>query len=93
MAAKIAALTSVEWRSRWAGKDVCCAIVASVEEALADPHFVARGLFARKLAVGGQSIAAVPVPVDPQFRGEAAENTYPLLGEHNEILTPPLKLP
>ena len=93
VAARIATLTSAEWRARWAGKDVCCAIVASVEEALCDPHFIVRGLFARKLAAGGQSIAAVPVPVDPQFRGDEAEKTYPLLGEHNEILTPPLKLP
>ena len=47
VAEKIAAGTSEEWRARFAGRDVCCAIVASVEEALADPHFAARGLFSR----------------------------------------------
>jgi len=57
----IAARTSAQWRETLAGKDVCCAVVASVEEALADAHFQARGVFARQLAADGRSIAALPV--------------------------------
>ena len=35
-----------------------------------DPHFEQRGLFAHKVAsASGSTIAALPVPVDPQFRG------------------------
>lgn len=81
----IASRSSAQWREALAGKDVCCAIVASVEEALADKHFRARGLFARQLAADGRSITALPVPVDRAFRGEA-ELGYPALGADNELL-------
>ena len=81
----IAARTSAQWRETLAGKDVCCAIVASVEEALADAHFQARGVFARQLAANGRSIAALPVPIDRAFRSEAAAG-YPALGEDNQLI-------
>ncbi len=83
---KIAARTSEEWRARFAGRDVCCAVVASVEEALADPHFAARGLFAHRLNAGGRSIPALPLPIDPQLRGDETEKNYPALGEANAML-------
>jgi alpha-methylacyl-CoA racemase len=81
----IASRSAAAWREVFAGKDVCCAVVASVEEALSDAHFQARGLFARQLAAGGRAIAALPVPVDAAFRGEAARG-YPELGEDNALL-------
>ena len=85
VAQRIAARTSAQWREALIGKDVCCAIVASVEEALADAHFQARGLFARRLAADGRSISALPLPVDRAFRGEA-ELGYPALGADNNLL-------
>jgi hypothetical protein len=43
--------------------------VAPLEEALRDPHFVERGLFAHRLRLGdGRDMTALPVPIDPQFR-------------------------
>ena len=86
VAAKIATATAAEWTVRLSGKDVCCAIVASIEEALGDPHFQARGVFARKLAAAGRSMPALPVPVDPTFRGDAIEKGWPALGEANPLL-------
>ena len=45
------------WQARFAGEDVCCNVVASLEEAVRDPHFVGRGLFAGVLRDGaGRSI-------------------------------------
>ncbi len=82
----VASRTSAAWRDEFTGKDVCCAIVASVEEALADAHFLARGLFAQQLAAGGRAIAALPVPVDPAFRRPAAALGYPALGEDNALI-------
>jgi crotonobetainyl-CoA:carnitine CoA-transferase CaiB-like acyl-CoA transferase len=81
----VAARTAAAWREALAGKDVCCAIVASVEEALADAHFRARGLFAQQLAAGDHAITALPVPVDPAFRRDAALG-YPALGEDNKLM-------
>jgi crotonobetainyl-CoA:carnitine CoA-transferase CaiB-like acyl-CoA transferase len=82
----IAAKSADEWRELFDGKDLCCCIVGSIEAALRDPHFVDRGLFAAKLAAGDQQIAALPVPVAPQFRGEPGVAGYPALGEANALL-------
>jgi alpha-methylacyl-CoA racemase len=86
VAEKIAAKTADEWRALFAGKDLCCCIVGSVEDALRDPHFTARGVFAAKLAAGGKEIAALPVPVAPQFRVHDGVAGYPALGEANSLL-------
>jgi len=59
---KNCAKTADEWRALFAGKDLCCCIVGSIEAALRDPHFAARGVFAAKLAAEGRQIAALPVP-------------------------------
>ena len=85
IASRVATRTAAAWRGVFSGKDVCCAIVASVEEALADPHFLARGLFAQQLAAGGSAITALPVPVDPAFRRDGALG-YPALGENNALI-------
>jgi len=86
VASHVASRSAAAWRETLAGKDVCCAIVASVEEALADPHFLAHGLFAQQLAAGGRTIAALPVPVDPSFRRPAAALGYPALGADNDLI-------
>ena len=74
------------WQRRFEGQDVCCCVVASIEEALADAHFAARGVFDRSLTDGARSITALPVPVDDRFRGDAREAGYPALGEANAML-------
>ncbi len=86
VAAKIAAASAAVWQARIAGKDVCCAVVATIEEALADPHFIARGLFSRRLGGPGRTLPALPVPIDPSFRGLEIEKPSPALGEANAML-------
>ena len=81
----IRAQPAAHWQARFAGQDVCCAIVRSLEEALADPHFRARGLFDHELQAGARSIPAVPVPVAPEFRSQASAG-FPALGEANGLL-------
>lgn len=68
------------------GHDVCCTIVLSVEDALTDPHFAARGVFARKVVAGDKTIAALPVPVADVFRAAHRVAAYPALGEANDLL-------
>lgn len=86
VAAIIAKDTSATWMERFAGKDVCCCVVKSIEEAARDPHFVPRGLFARKLNIGGQSVPALHTPVSPEFRDRAGEQNFPTLGAANDLL-------
>jgi crotonobetainyl-CoA:carnitine CoA-transferase CaiB-like acyl-CoA transferase len=85
VAARIRDQTAEEWRAVFAGKDVCCNVVGSIEQALADPHFRARGLFDRKLTADGKSIAALPVPIAVAWRG-ADTAGYPAPGEANSLL-------
>ena len=81
----IAGRTSDAWRTIFTGHDVCCSIVISLKEAVADPHFAARGLFGRKVVAGGRSIPAIPAPIASCFRDER-ERSAPPLGAQTEIL-------
>lgn len=68
------------------GRDVCCTVAVSLRDALIDPHFVARDVFAKQLATGAKAISALPVPVAPAFRGESRSAGYPELGEANHLI-------
>ena len=69
IAAIIAGQPAAYWRPIFAGADCCATIVTPLDEALADPHFVARGLFAHQIAGDrGKSLPALPVPIVPEFR-------------------------
>ncbi|MBI4276137.1 MAG: CoA transferase [Rhizobiales bacterium] len=65
----IAERTADEWQPILAAADCCATIVRTLEEALRDPHFVARGLFAYKVAnATGITMPAIPMPIAPSFR-------------------------
>jgi alpha-methylacyl-CoA racemase len=67
--ALVASKSADDWQPILAAADCCATIVRSLEEALRDPHFVARGLFAHKLAnAEGATMPALPLPIAPQFR-------------------------
>jgi crotonobetainyl-CoA:carnitine CoA-transferase CaiB-like acyl-CoA transferase len=85
VAVRIREKTSGEWRAAFTGKDLCCNVVASIRDALADPQFRGRGLFEGKLTADGRTIAALPVPIAPEFRAGGAAG-YPALGEANDLL-------
>jgi crotonobetainyl-CoA:carnitine CoA-transferase CaiB-like acyl-CoA transferase len=72
VAAIIARRSGADWAPVFAKADCCVTMVRSLDEALRDPHFIARGLFAHKVRGGqGATLTALPVPVDPQFREPA----------------------
>ena len=74
------------WRPLLAEADCCCSIVQTVEQALADEHFRARGLFNAAVHNGaGASVSALPVPIAAALRG-APEPAAPALGRHNDEL-------
>jgi alpha-methylacyl-CoA racemase len=80
--------SAMEWCQLFAGKDICCNLVNSVQAALDDPHFRSRGLFKRELCANGRSIPALPVPLADQWRNPQAAG-YPGLGEANGLLDEP----
>jgi alpha-methylacyl-CoA racemase len=77
----IAARTSEEWRPIFAAADCCTTIITPLEKAMADPHFVQRGLFAHKVATAsGKTLPALPLPVSPDFRRAPGVKKAPKLG-------------
>ncbi|MGH6622278.1 MAG: CoA transferase, partial [Alphaproteobacteria bacterium] len=82
----IASKPAAHWRKEFAARDVCCSIVQDMAEAMADPHFRARGLFGRRVTDGPRSVTAIPVPVVPQFRSPQRDSGYPHLGDANAML-------
>jgi crotonobetainyl-CoA:carnitine CoA-transferase CaiB-like acyl-CoA transferase len=68
VAALIKERTAEQWRPIFAAADCCATIVRSLEEAMRDPQFVGRGLFARECKVGEACIPALPLPIAPGFR-------------------------
>jgi alpha-methylacyl-CoA racemase len=81
----IATETAAYWENCFAGKDVCCSVVASLAEAMESPHFKSRGIFSKQLIKDGKKIRALPVPIDAQFRNTATDESYPSLGQSNHV--------
>jgi alpha-methylacyl-CoA racemase len=82
----IATRTAREWEPVFAAADCCVTIVADLEQAIVDPHFAGRGLFADKIVTAkGTVVPALPVPIDRRFR--EAPRMLPTLrpGEHDGI--------
>jgi len=82
----IARRSAAEWLVHFEGKDVCCSIVRTLEEAMRDAQFATRGLFRRSVVAGTDALPAAVVPIDESFRSSATELRYPRLGEANSLL-------
>ena len=76
----IAGKTAEEWRPIFSAADCCVTIMATLEEALRDPHFVERGLFAHKVTgPSGATMTALPVPGSIQRSATALSSRSPFL--------------
>ena len=84
VARRLAERPSSDWAPLLEEADCCCTVVKTPAEAAADPHFAARGVFGRKLAIAGTKVSALPLPIAPGFRGPADQiGRAPSLGEDN----------
>lgn len=84
VSARVTAKPAAHWEFAFVGVDVCCSVVRSLEEAVGDVHFRARGLFERKVTIPGHTLPALPVPVVPDFRADKMVATAPMVGADNE---------
>ena len=93
VARRLAGQPSTHWAPLLAAADCCCSVVKTPAEAAADPHFVARGVFARKLAIAGREAPALPLPIAPQFRGsgDAAGRAAALGADNARYGLPPAR--
>ncbi len=76
--------TAADWQSAFGAEDVCCAVVASVEEAIGNLHFRSRGLFDRDVTSGNHKMPALPVPLVETLRKSGKDSRSPRLGEHGQ---------
>jgi crotonobetainyl-CoA:carnitine CoA-transferase CaiB-like acyl-CoA transferase len=78
IAGLIAARTSDEWNPLFSKADCCVTLVKPLEEAIRDPHFVERDLFSHTIeTASGKTMAALPLPIAPQFRGKPGAKKAP----------------
>jgi crotonobetainyl-CoA:carnitine CoA-transferase CaiB-like acyl-CoA transferase len=78
IAGLISARTSAEWKLLFAKADCCVTIVRPLEEAVRDPHFAGRGLFAHSVEnASGKIMPALPLPIAPQFRDRPGAKKAP----------------
>ena len=84
--ARIATRDAEAWRAAFAGQDVCCSIVATLEEAVADPQVAARRVFGHILKINGQELPSLPVPLAPVFRPDPTRAAAPRHGETQDPL-------
>jgi len=89
VAKRVAARDAAHWETELAATDTCCTVVSTLDEAVRDPHFTARGVFARQVEVPGHVLAALPVPVVKALRTPEASAPAPLVGQDNESLGSP----
>ncbi|XAH21998.1 CoA transferase [Xylophilus sp. GW821-FHT01B05] len=81
VAAILLTRTAEDWLRRFEGVDACVSLVKSLQEAVATPHFDARGVFRARLSSGdGAEIPALPLPIAPAFRADTGVGA-PVLGE------------
>jgi crotonobetainyl-CoA:carnitine CoA-transferase CaiB-like acyl-CoA transferase len=79
----ILAQTAGEWEPILAAADCCATIVTPLEEAMRDPHFVRRGLFAHTVeSAAGKTMPALPLPIAPAFRGKPGTKKAPALDDN-----------
>lgn len=76
----ILAKTSDEWKPIFAAADCCATVIVPLEEAMRDPHFIERGLFAHQVGTeSGKTLPALPLPIAPEFRAAPGTKKAPKL--------------
>jgi len=80
VAAMIRTRSAQHWLQKLGDADTCVCAVVTLEEAVRDPHFVERGLFAHTVTnAQGTAIPALPVPIVPALRSAPGSAPSPAL--------------
>ncbi len=85
----IAAQPADHWQGVFAGQDACCTVVQSLEAALEDPHFTARGLFASEVTHAEGVMPALTMPIAPALRQAPDAKPAPALDEAAKLIAEP----
>jgi alpha-methylacyl-CoA racemase len=86
VARAVAAKSSDQWHEALGAADACCSVVRTLEEAVRDLHFRARGLFDREVKLPAHVLPALPVPVAAALRAGAVSAAAPAVGQDNAAI-------
>jgi alpha-methylacyl-CoA racemase len=84
--ALVAAQTAQWWEQALQGRETCCTVVATLEEAVRDLHFTARAMFERQVTLPRHVLTALPVPVAGSLRRPEPVLAAPSVGQDNHAL-------
>jgi crotonobetainyl-CoA:carnitine CoA-transferase CaiB-like acyl-CoA transferase len=79
IATRVSERDADDWMRTFEGHDVCCSIVASMDEAMNDSHFAARRMFSRTVSNGSQSMPALPLPLVQDYRDPELFRSSPVM--------------
>ena len=77
----LASRSAADWEALFAGRDVCCAVVRNVREAMRDPEFAR--LFDAQVRYGDSQMPALPLPLAADCSVGEAMRDAPTLGQDN----------
>jgi predicted aconitase with swiveling domain len=86
VAQRLAAHDAAHWEAAFAGHDICCSVVKTMEEAVRSPATAERGLLRYEATAAGQRMPALPIPLADAVRADAPSGAVPPLGEGNGTL-------
>lgn len=79
----VASQTAEWWANALQGRETCCTVVATLEEAVRDIHFTARAVFERQVALPRHVLTALPIPVVDKLRRTEMCLNAPSIGQDN----------
>ena len=82
----VAAREAAHWEAALESTDTCCTVVRTLEEAVRDLHFKARGVFDRQVEIPGHVLPALPLPLATALRTPATRAGAPRVGQDNEAI-------
>ncbi|ASV84862.1 coA-transferase III family protein [Ochrobactrum quorumnocens] len=85
VASRIISKDASEWMEAFAGREVCCSVVLTLEEAVRDPHWTSRGTFDNRLEISSHILPALPSIVVPGLREPTILPSAPVLGASNAV--------
>lgn len=71
----LCARPAAQWEALFEEADCCVSVVRTLEEAVRELHFRARGVFGRNVSIPGHVLPALPLPLAPSLR--RSEPTVP----------------
>lgn len=76
--------TSIQWMDIFEGHDTCCSLILTLKEALNDPHWQERNIFATKQKIGTSTVASYPSIITQGLRKKSFPSVAPKLGQHKD---------